>query len=75
MNYSPATPKFVRDRTGSSIGGEPLVGHSYPLETWMDASLFQFRRIWAAAGTPNRVFQVTPDDLKRIKNAAVVQLG
>lgn len=69
-----ASPEFVRDRTGFAIGGVPPVGHSQLLETWMDASLFGFERIWAAAGTPHAVFEITPQDLKRITNAAVIDL-
>lgn len=69
-----ATPEFVRERTGFVIGGVPPVGHPSPLQTWMDRDLLQFEKVWAAAGTPFAVFEITPADLERITGATVVDL-
>lgn len=54
---------FVRSRTGFVIGGVPPVSHAEPLETFIDETLMQYESIWAAAGTPNAVFKLTPADL------------
>jgi prolyl-tRNA editing enzyme YbaK/EbsC (Cys-tRNA(Pro) deacylase) len=65
---------FVRAKTGFVIGGVPPLGHVEPLETLIDEDLLQFDDIWAAAGTPNAVFRLTPDDLLRMANGRVVKL-
>jgi prolyl-tRNA editing enzyme YbaK/EbsC (Cys-tRNA(Pro) deacylase) len=64
-----ADPKFVRERTGFSIGGVPPVGHSTPPITIIDEGLRQFDIIWAAAGTPRSVFALTPDQLAAMTGA------
>ena len=55
--------EFVRARTGYSIGGVAPIGHAEPPLTVIDADLFRHETIWAAAGTPNSVFALTPDQL------------
>jgi prolyl-tRNA editing enzyme YbaK/EbsC (Cys-tRNA(Pro) deacylase) len=67
-----ADAAFVRAQTGYAIGGVPPVGHPQPLRTFIDADLLQYKTIWAAAGTPNSVFELTPDDLVRMTGGAVV---
>ncbi len=57
---------FVRAKTGFSIGGVPPIGHFEKLETYIDEDLLQFETIWAAAGNPNAVFQLTPAELVKI---------
>jgi prolyl-tRNA editing enzyme YbaK/EbsC (Cys-tRNA(Pro) deacylase) len=52
-----ATPEFVRESTGFGIGGVPPVGHSNPVETWIDRDLLQFDIIWAAAGRLSPCFR------------------
>lgn len=66
---------FVRQRTGFAIGGVPPVGHSEQLETFIDEDLLQHAEIWAAAGTPNAVFRLTPDDLVRMTGGRVVKIS
>ena len=61
-----ATPDFVEESTGFKIGGVPPVGHSNPIETWIDRDLLQFDIIWAAAGTPFTVFSIRPNQLQSI---------
>jgi prolyl-tRNA editing enzyme YbaK/EbsC (Cys-tRNA(Pro) deacylase) len=61
-----ADADFVRAKTGFAIGGVPPVGHAEPSPTLIDDALFAFAEIWAAAGTPNAVFSLTPADLLRL---------
>ncbi len=65
-----ADADFVREKTGFAIGGVPPVGHAEPLLTVVDSSLGAFEAIWAAAGTPNSVFPLTPADLLRLTGGA-----
>lgn len=67
-----ADAAFVRTHTGFAIGGVAPVGHPAPLDTYLDADLFGYAEIWAAAGTPNAVFQLAPADLQRLTNGQVV---
>lgn len=69
-----ADADFVRDRTGFVIGGVGPVGHSQKVETFIDEDLLQYAEIWAAAGTPNAVFKLTPDELKRMTGGVVVKI-
>ena len=66
-----ADADFVRGATGFSIGGVPPVGHLVEPLTLIDATLVQFSEIWAAAGTPNAVFRLTPADLVRLTRGRV----
>ncbi|HEX7621317.1 MAG TPA: YbaK/EbsC family protein [Anaerolineales bacterium] len=69
-----ADADFVRAATGYAIGGVPPVGHPQPLETYFDEDLLQYGKIWAAAGTPNAVFELTPADLEKMTGGKVVKL-
>ena len=71
VNLAKADADFVRQQTGFTIGGVPPVGHSQPLDTFIDADLLAYDHLWAAAGTPHAVFQLTPDNLVRITGGQV----
>ena len=58
-----ADADFVRQRTGFAIGGVAPVGHLSEPIILLDRDLQHYDVIWAAAGTPNRVFALSPDDL------------
>ena len=70
-----ADAEFVRQHTGFAIGGVPPVGHSEALETLIDVDLLQYSQVWAAAGTPNAVFCLTPADLERVTGGRVVKIA
>lgn len=58
-----ADADFVREKTGFAIGGVPPLGYVEPPLTLIDEDLLGFSEVWAAAGTPNAVFRLTPGDL------------
>lgn len=62
---------FVREQTGYAIGGIPPLGHAQSLTTLIDEDLLQYSEIWAAAGHPNAVFRLTPDELVRMTGGTV----
>lgn len=70
-----ADAAFVREQTGFAIGGVPPVGHRGESVIFIDESLLAFETIWAAAGTPNAVFQLTPDDLVRLTGGTVAAIA
>ncbi len=67
-----ADADYVRERSGYAIGGVPPFGHPTPLRTLVDRDLLQFPTVWAAAGHPQAVFELSPDDLVRVSMAQVV---
>jgi prolyl-tRNA editing enzyme YbaK/EbsC (Cys-tRNA(Pro) deacylase) len=69
-----ADARFVKERTGFAIGGVAPLAHAGPLLTLIDRELFRFGEIWAAAGHPNGVFRLTPDDLVRLTGAPVADV-
>jgi len=69
-----ADADFVRERTGFAIGGVPPLGHDTPLATLIDRDLLGFEEIWAAAGTPNAVFRLTPEDLVAVTGGQVADI-
>ena len=69
-----ADAEFVRERVGFAIGGIPPLGHDTPLRTFLDEDLLRFERIWAAAGTPHAVFELSPTDLPRLTGGRVITI-
>jgi prolyl-tRNA editing enzyme YbaK/EbsC (Cys-tRNA(Pro) deacylase) len=72
-----ADADFVRAETGFAIGGVSPVGHdrgAIRLKTFIDEDLMGFPEIWAAAGSPNAVFRLTPQDLLRVTQGRVLAL-
>lgn len=65
----------VRAATGYAIGGVPPVGHAAPLETYIDEDLLSYEIVYAAAGTPNAIFPITPGDLARVTGGRIVDLA
>lgn len=64
----------VREVTGFAIGGVPPFGHATRVPVYIDQDFWQFEVIWAAAGTPNAVFAITPNELKRVTGGVAVEL-
>ena len=64
-----ADAAFVKQQTGFSIGGVSPVAHAQPPVVLVDQDLFRFPQIWAAAGHPNGVFCLSPDQLLRLTGA------
>ena len=66
-----ATADEVRAATGYAIGGTPPFGHPARLRCLGDPALVAFDIVWAAAGTPDSVFPIDPDELMRLAGARV----
>jgi len=58
-----ADAAFVKAQTGFTIGGVAPLAHANPPVTLVDEDLFRFDAIWAAAGHPHSVFELTPNQL------------
>ncbi len=69
-----ADADFVKAATGFSIGGVAPLAHSTPPVTLIDRELFRFGEIWAAAGHPNGVFKLSPQQLEQLTGAPVADV-
>lgn len=69
-----ADAEFVRQHTGFAVGGVPPLGHVEQLQTFIDEDVLQYEALWAAAGTPHAVFQLTPSDLQAMTGGQVVAI-
>ncbi|TQR42846.1 YbaK/EbsC family protein [Paenibacillus popilliae] len=69
-----ADADFVREHTGYVIGGVPPFAHKESIETLIDEELMKYEVIWAAAGHPKAVFQLTPEQLVELTNGKVVSI-
>jgi prolyl-tRNA editing enzyme YbaK/EbsC (Cys-tRNA(Pro) deacylase) len=69
-----ADATFVKAATGFSIGGVAPVGHAQAPVTLIDRELFRFDEVWAAAGHPNGVFMLSPQQLEALTGAPVADV-
>ncbi len=69
-----ADANTVKRATGYAIGGVPPLGHETALPTWVDEDLLRLDLIYAAAGVPECVFPLTPDELLRATGGQVADL-
>ena len=70
----------MKARTGFSIGGVSPLGflpaeEGTPPQLFIDRELFRFDAIWAAAGHPNGVFRMTPQQLVALTGAPVIEVA
>jgi prolyl-tRNA editing enzyme YbaK/EbsC (Cys-tRNA(Pro) deacylase) len=70
-----ATPEEARAATGFAVGGTPPFGHPERLPGLIDRDLLRWEEIWAAAGTPDAVFALSPSELLRVSGAGPVDLA
>ncbi|MCW8877152.1 MAG: YbaK/EbsC family protein [Kangiellaceae bacterium] len=74
IRLSKADADFVREKVGFAIGGVPPVAHNDSVIILLDPDLKQYEVIWAAAGTPNSVFELKPDDLTTLTDGRWVKV-
>ena len=73
-SISRADADFVRSVTGYAIGGVPPIGHNEKMETYIDEDFQQYQTVWAAAGTPNAIFELKMDDLQKMTEGKITQV-
>jgi prolyl-tRNA editing enzyme YbaK/EbsC (Cys-tRNA(Pro) deacylase) len=75
LKIGKADAEFVRERIGYAIGGVPPVAYNNDVVTILDPDLKKYQTIWAAAGTPNAVFELKPDELDRLTNGRWIPMA
>ena len=69
-----ASPDEVKQHTGYTIGGVSPVGHLTYLQIYIDTTLERFEKIFAAAGHPNCVFEISFNNLVKLTNGEIENL-
>jgi Cys-tRNA(Pro) deacylase len=64
----------ARAATGFAIGGVPPFGHASHVAVVIDRDLLAFDRVWAAAGLPDAVFAISPDELLQASGGTVADV-
>ncbi len=70
-----ANARFVKERIGYAIGGVCPIGHVTSSVILIDEKLFGFDSVWAAAGHPHAVFNLTPAQLQAMTGAPTVAVS
>jgi prolyl-tRNA editing enzyme YbaK/EbsC (Cys-tRNA(Pro) deacylase) len=65
---------WVRQVTGFAIGGVAPVGHLTAPIVLLDRDLLALYPLWAAAGSPNDVFQTSAVELQRLSGGTVADV-
>ena len=66
--------EYVLKYTSFAIGGVPPLGYELEIKPLVDEDLMRYSEIWAAAGTTNSVFRLSPKDLLTITQGRVVAI-
>lgn len=70
-----ADAEFVRSMAGFAIGGVPPIGHLEKMETYLDEDFLPYQTIWAAAGTPNAIFELKTEDLQKMTGGQIIKVN
>ena len=71
---SMASADDVKKITGYAIGGVSPIGHLNHVDIFIDNSLERFTSLFAAAGHPNCVFEISYPDLQKITNGSIKEI-
>ena len=69
------TPQEIRGYVGYPIGGIPPFAHDNPMKIFFDKKLLKFDKIFCAGGTPNIVFETTPEEILKITSAKILDVN
>ncbi|AMP12137.1 ybaK / prolyl-tRNA synthetases associated domain protein [Collimonas arenae] len=70
-----ADARFVKERIGYAIGGVCPIGHVGKTVMLIDEDLLGLDSVWAAAGHPHAVFNLTPQQLVSMTAAPVADVA
>ncbi|HEY8608564.1 MAG TPA: YbaK/EbsC family protein [Noviherbaspirillum sp.] len=70
-----ADARFVKTRIGYAIGGVCPLGHLEKTVMLIDEDLLKLDSVWAAAGHPHAVFNLTPAQLRALTGAPVADVA
>lgn len=59
-----ADPNEIKDTLGWGIGGVPPFCHATDVPVLIDKTLYDHETVWAAGGTPDAVFPISPSEIE-----------
>jgi len=65
----------IKETLGWSIGGVPPFLHDTEVPVYLDETLTEFDTVWAAAGTPEAVFPISPERVRELSGAEVAHVA
>lgn len=65
----------IKEVLGWSIGGVPPFCHATAVPVLLDETLLEHGTVWAAAGTPEAVFPLTPETLRELSGGRPVAVA
>ena len=71
---STADAEAIKTTLGWSIGGVPPFCHETDVPVLLDETLTDFETVWAAAGTPEAVFPVAPEEIAAVADADIADV-
>lgn len=69
-----ADAEWIKTELGWSIGGVPPICHESVVPVYVDETLGEYDTVWAAAGTPEAVFPIAPDELVELSGATTISV-
>ena len=73
-DVSMAKPEDVKKITGYTIGGVSPAGHLTKVKIYIDSNLKRFTKVFAAAGHPNCVFEISFNELLNLTSGEIKNL-
>ena len=73
-DVSMAKPDDVKKITGYTIGGVSPVGHLTRIKIFIDSNLERFTEVFAAAGHPNCVFEISFNKLTNLTSGEIKEI-
>ena len=73
-DVSMAKPEDVKKITGYTIGGVSPVGHLSKVKIYIDSNLERFTKVFAAAGHPNCIFEISFIELTNLTSGEIKEL-
>ena len=73
-DVSMAKPDDVKKITGYTIGGVSPVGHLSKVKIYIDSNLERFTNLFAAAGHPNCIFEISFNKLINLTSGEIKEL-
>jgi prolyl-tRNA editing enzyme YbaK/EbsC (Cys-tRNA(Pro) deacylase) len=70
-----AKPEDVKKITGYTIGGVSPVGHLTKVKIFIDSNLERFTEVFAAAGHPNCIFEISFKKLTNLTSGEIKELA
>lgn len=70
-----ADSKTVEEVTGFEVGALPPIGHRREIETYIDAEVMRFEKVYGGGGSKNSLVEISPEDIKHTRRAEIADIS